>query len=122
MLVYLKEPMGYSEIAGQRIYGSKYARGTFGPRDIPWDLYQKNKEILAHAEYTDDWLSKKFSKQFPSISFTVDTLKDLDDSTLAELARLLGVRYINKAYGRAMDLKERNAIIRSIILALNEQL
>lgn len=122
MLVYLKEQMGYGSIEGQRVYGRKYARGTFGPTDIPYSLWEKHKNCLAPGEYTSKWLETKYKKQFPDIVFTIDSLKELDDSMLSSIAKLVGVLFVDKPYNRSMDLIERRALIKSIILALNDAL
>jgi hypothetical protein len=95
MLVYLKEPMGYSTIEGKRVYGRYYSYGSFGPTDIPRKVYFKHRDVLEEVKVTGDWLSKKTGKVFPSVSFRTTRMSDdLDLETTIEIAELLGIKYI----------------------------
>ena len=118
MLVYLKNPMGYTTIDGKRVYGKKFAYGTFGPTDISIDAYEKYKDILEDAEYTKEWLENKYKANFPDIKFTINTIKNLDYKNLALLAKLVGVKY-HKGVKRKITRAEKNALVRSIKLALS---
>ena len=69
MLVYHKEPMGYTSIGRYRIYGRHFSYGRFGATEIPLKLYIENKGILKEKPITGAWLSKKFNKKFPTITF-----------------------------------------------------
>lgn len=118
MLVYLKEPMGYTQIDGYRIYGTKYAYGSFGPTDVPADLHRKHADILIDAKYTKQWLEEKFNKQFPSISFTVNDLYKMDFQAMVEIARLVGVKYAG-TINKKPTTRERHALRKSIVSFLN---
>lgn len=118
VLVYLKEEMGYTQIEGYRVYGKKYAYGSFGPVDLPADLYKKNKAILEDAKYTREWLEEKFNKKFPAIAFTVDDLYKMKFSAMVEIAKLMGIKYAGVT-GKNPTVRERHALRKSIISFLN---
>jgi hypothetical protein len=118
MLVYLKEPMGYTQIDNYRIYGRKYAYGSFGAVDLPAKLYKKHKNILENAKYTKEWLEEKFNKTFPKMSFTIDDLYRMEFSAMLKIARLVGIDYI-WASKKKPTIKERHALRKSIIAFLN---
>lgn len=118
MLVYLREEMGYTQLDGYRIYGKKYAYGSFGPADLPIELYKKNKKILEDAKYTKAWLDKKFGKDFPAISFTVDDLYKMKFSSMVEIASLMGIKYAGPT-NKNPTVRERHALRKSIISFLN---
>lgn len=122
MLVYHKEPMGYIQLGLQRVYGKHYCKGRFGPTDLDYNIWQNNKDILIEAEYTKEWLENKYKKEFPPIEFKISTLKNLDDRTLKQLAILVGVKFHNKWGSPRLDQQEKNAVIRSVTLALNDKL
>ena len=69
MLVYLKNSMSYTVINDQRVYGRKFAYGSFGPANIPVNIYKEKRDILEEAEYTKEWLDNRFNYEFPNISF-----------------------------------------------------
>lgn len=94
MLVTLKEPMGYSTINGHRIYGKCYAYGSFGPTNIPREVYFKHRDVLEETKVTGNWLSKKTGKKFPNVSFAITKMSELDFKTIIEIGELLGVKYI----------------------------
>jgi hypothetical protein len=120
MLVYFKEPMCFIELDGYRIYGRKYAYGTFGSTDIPLELYNEKRHLFVDAEYTPQWLERRFGKKFPPITFTAQDLYSLEDARLAELAITLGVQY---HYRKSVELstRERHALRKSIISFLNRR-
>lgn len=118
MLVYLKEPMGYTVLDGFRVYGRNYAFGTIGPVNLPYDVYGKNKDILVEAKYTKDWLERKYGKQFPDISFTSKDLDTLDFNIMSEVANLIGIKH-HRGRGKPTDT-ERRALKRSILLELSK--
>ena len=94
MLAYTKEPMGYTSIDGKRIYGENFNFGRFGPTEITYKTYLKNKEILKECPITSEWLSKKLNRPFPDMQFTLTNLRnELDNDKIIELARLLGIEY-----------------------------
>lgn len=118
MLVYLKEPMGYTQISEYRIYGKKYAYGSFGPTNIPYDLYKANYDILEDAHYTKRWLDSKFKREFPHISFTIQDLYKMDFSLMVEIAKLVGVKYTG-SLKKEPTTSEKHALRKSIISFLN---
>ena len=119
MLVYLKEPMGYTELDGYRVYGCKYAYGSFGSTDLPMAIYKKYKDRLEHAQYTTEWLEKKFNRPFPKLAFTIDSLYKMDFLVLVEIAKLVGIDYRVRAKKNPTVI-ERNALRRSVISFLNK--
>lgn len=118
MLVYFKEPMSYTIIDGYRIYGRRYAFGTFGSTDVPESIYRENRAALIDAEYTNQWLERKFKRHFPPISFTINNLYEMEDERLIKLATLVGVKCV---YPKTHELtvKQRHALRKSIIYFLN---
>lgn len=117
MLVYHKMPMGYAQLDGYRVYGRKYSRGSFGPTDIPRELYKKHRDNLEDAIYTQEWLEKRFNKSFPPISF--DASLAVSDDMLKLIAELVGVKV---SYGKRheLSLPEKNALRRSILLHMSD--
>ena len=111
MLVYLKTPMGYTQLGPYRIYGRKYAYGSFGSTDIPKGLYEENKNILEEAEYTGDWLSDRFDKYFPNIKFKLSELYRINNESLYEIAEGVGIKYLRK---KKLSVAEKRALCRSI--------
>jgi hypothetical protein len=111
MLVYLKKEMGHCKIDKYRIYGKKYAYGTFGSTDIPPEMYKKNKDILEEAEYTRVWLENKFDAIFPDVTFRMSDLYKMDFNSLVSIIRSMGVDYIMSA---RPTQKEKRALCRSI--------
>lgn len=111
MLVFLKEDMGYIKLGNYRIYGKKYSYGRMGPTDIPYDIYKEYNNILECAEYTKEWLDKKFNTEFPDISFLLKDLKKIDTDTLIQIANCVGIKYIKS---RWMKPNEIRALCRSI--------
>ena len=118
MLVYLREPMGYTELEGHRVYVRKYSYGSFGSTNIPVIIYKKYKDILEDAQYTQDWLEKKFNNKFPNISFDVNDLYKMNFKTMIDLAILMGVKCKSSAKKKA-SIIERHALRKSIIYFLN---
>lgn len=118
MLVFLREPMGYTQLDGHRVYGRKYAYGSFGPTDLPTDLYKKHKDILEDAKYTKVWLDNKFKQNFPDIAFTASDLYRMDFEAMVDIARKMGIKYVWTT-NKKPTTKERHALRRSIIAFLN---
>lgn len=118
MLVYAKNPMGYLSLGPHRIYGKYFNYGRFGPANIPKKLYRANKDILVEAEYTTEWLEEKFGGKFPELQFKLSEFWRVDTETLVELARLVGVDYINRR-GKPTDLELR-ALRRAILIKITE--
>jgi hypothetical protein len=118
MLVYFKEPMGHTVVDGYRIYGRKYAYGSFGSTDLPLNVYKENRELLEDAEYTTAWLEKKFKRGFPPLSFTIKTLYEMQDDKLIQIATLIGIKS-NYSKTQELTIKQRHALRKSIIYFLN---
>lgn len=110
--------MGSSNIDGYRIYGECYSYGRFGFTDIPKDIYLENKEILKEAKYTRRWLENKFGVEFPDISFTFSTMKNLPFNKTIELAKCLGINYIGSSIKSRPH--ERRALRVAIIKILTD--
>lgn len=103
--------MSYTLINDKRVYGRKFAYGSLGPTDISIDVYNEKKDILSEAEYTREWLSNKFGKEFPNISFKPSQLYKLDLSTLTQIAHGVGIKYIRT---RKISVQEKRALCRAI--------
>jgi len=114
MFVYLKEPMGCTTLDGKTLCGKYYARGSFGPTSVTRDFFHKNKDRLEEFEFTSEWLSRKFSKQFPAVSFTPTTFWLIDFKTVIDIARLVGIDYVSKGNREYSDIEKR-ALRRSIL-------
>lgn len=119
MLVYFKEPMSFVELEGYRIYGRKYAYGSFGSTDIPLELYNSHRHLFLDAEYSPQWLERRFGRKFPQITFTAQDLYNMEDAKLAELAIALGVKYYYRKTAE-LSIKERHALRKSIITFLHK--
>ena len=109
--------MGITKIDGKDIYGKYYARGVFGPTSISRECFFIHKDILEEFEYTQDWLERKYSVPFPSISFTPKVFWTLDFKTVIDIARLVGIDYVSRGNKEYSDI-ERRALRRSILLKL----
>lgn len=119
MLVYLKEPMGKTEIDGYIITGEYYNYGKLGPANVPRKVFLKNISILIEVPITDKWLSEKFNKDFPEVKFTITQMFEMDWTTLVQIARLMGIPYIDS--GRKAPSKEyRKALRKSVIGKIDE--
>jgi hypothetical protein len=114
MLVYLSQPMSACKIDGQPVYGKYFARGSFGPTNIPKATYLKNKDILEEFVITSEWLSRKFGKEFPSIAFTPSTFWTIDFQLVIEVARVLGIDYKSRGNKEYSDIEKR-ALRRSVL-------
>jgi len=101
-----------------RIYGEYFNYGRFGPSDIPKKLFRAHKDILVEAEYTTEWLENKFGGKFPELSFKLSEFWRIETETLIELARLVGVDYINRR-GKPTDLELR-ALRRAVVARITE--
>lgn len=112
MLVYHKEPMGYTSIEGQRVYGKCFSYGSFGPTDISRSLFRKNRDILEEFVYTTKWLEEKFNKKFPNISFKISEFYKIDFELLVKIAKTIGIEYIKSR--KSSDL-ERRALRRAVL-------
>jgi hypothetical protein len=114
MLVYHREPMGYTCIEGKRIYGKYFAGGRFGPSVVTRATYLKFKGLLEEFTFTSDWLSRKYDKEFPPVSFTPYTFWTVDFKTVIDIARLIGIDYKSKGNREYSDIEKR-ALRRSVL-------
>lgn len=117
MLVYLKNPYGYTTIGGKRVYGKSYAYGTMGPTDIGMKEWEAHKDVLEEATYSCEWLEKHFGLNKRGFSFTFSDLKKIPFRELVLIAKYVGVQYVGpiKTVG---SIKERNSLIKSIGIRL----
>ena len=97
MLVHLKEDMAYTQLDQYRIYGMKFAYGSFGDTDIPWELYREHANILEEGFYTSDWLKNKYGRDFPSVIFKISEMRKLDFDTIIEIAKGLCINFITSS-------------------------
>lgn len=93
MLVYTKNPLGYTTINGKRVYGEYYAHGSFGPTNLSLDVVNIHRDVLREVPVTKEWLDEKTGEDFPDVSFYRDTLKRMDFSVCVEIAQKLGIPY-----------------------------
>lgn len=113
MLVYHKEPMGYTSIGDKRIYGEYFNYGRFGPTDIPRSVFRKNKELLEEAEYNGEILGKMFGAEFPTVKFKLSEFWRVDFEVLIEIAKALGIKYLKNR--KALTNIERRALRRGVL-------
>lgn len=119
MLVYLKQPMGYTSIDGKRIYGRHFCHGKFGPTDIPRKLYKKNIDILEEVEYNKEILEEYFPGVFPNISFKISKLYKLSNDEIVELAHALGIDFIYNR-NKKMPTIVRRGLSKAVVRALTD--
>lgn len=94
MLVYHKDPLGYTEIEGKRIYGRKFAYGKMPPAEISFAKYKENASCLETIPYTNTYLSRRFGGAFPPVEFHhVWDLLGLSWPNIVELAKAIGISY-----------------------------
>lgn len=86
--------MAYTQLGQYRIYGKKFAYGSFGDTDIPWDLYKEHVNILEEGYCTSDWLKNKYGRDFPNVTFKVSEMRKLNFDTIIEIAKGLGINFI----------------------------
>ncbi len=117
MLVFARQSMGYTSVAGKRVYGEYYSRGSFGHTEITHEDFRKNKNILIEAPITSEWLRDRFDIEFPEVSFTYGKMHEqVEFDTLIEVAGLLGIKFIKgrKSVTKSEKRSLRRAIIRVI--------
>jgi len=115
MLVYHIEPMGYTSVDGQRVYGKYFSYGRFGPTEITYKQFCKYRDILVECPITGEWLTNKFGKKFPDCSFKYTEMRKLDFATLIKIARLLDIDYRKPRHPTDRDRRAlKNAVIRKI--------
>lgn len=90
MLVHAKNPQGLLKIGNYRIYGIDMVQG---PTDVPFEVFDANREILEHATYREGYLRKLFKRHFPEIAFRYDELRYLPDTTLNTLCECIGLEF-----------------------------
>lgn len=116
MLVYLKNNMSYTILDGKRIYGRKFAYGSFGPTDISISTYKEQQNILEEAEYTKEWLDNKFGKNFPNITFKLSGLYKIEINILIQIAYCVGIKYLQRY---KISVHEKRALCRAIKRVIN---
>lgn len=114
MLVYHKEPKGYMSFGSLRVYGRQYAYGTMGPTDVPKKIYDEYKRYFIDAEYTREWLERKYKHEFPDVKFTVDSLQRLKWNIMVRVAKGVGVEFAGRANVKP-TVSERYALKKSIL-------
>jgi len=116
MLVYLKEPMGYTTVGKYRVYGRYFDYGRYGPTDIPISLYRENRDVLEDATYTPEIVKEMFSVDIPAVSFRISMMHLVDFDILVEIACAFGIDY---HVGRNKpSTSEKMALRRSVIARL----
>jgi hypothetical protein len=113
MLVYCKEPMGYTSIDGKRIYGKYFNYGNFGATNISRRVFRKHRDVLEEVEYDERILEKIFGVQFPPVRFKISEFWKVEFDMLIEIARCLGIEYI-KGKNNPTDIEKR-ALRRGIL-------
>lgn len=111
MLVFLKDDMSYTTIGGLRVYGKKFSYGSFGPTDVPIEIYKEKKNVLSEAEYTKEWLDAKYKCEFPDVSFMLSELYKINIYDLINIAKCVGITYHK---GRKITVSEKLALCRAI--------
>jgi hypothetical protein len=103
--------MGCSTVGGYSVHGEFYALGSFGPANIPRDIFLKHKSVLEEIEISQEWLFKKTGRHFPC-SFKPTELYMVDFDITIKIAELLGIEYIKS---RKPTSIEKAALRRAII-------
>lgn len=94
MLVYLKQPMGYTEIEGKRIYGKFYNYGRMGPTKASKEFYWRNKEYLIPVFWDSDTITKVIGRQCPAITpFTYSNMSELTEEEIKSLCAYFSIDY-----------------------------
>lgn len=89
MLVHAKNPRGVLYLAGRQIWGKETGRK---PVDLPFNIYNANKEALQDATYREGYLGKLFGNKFPEVAFTYSEVRWLPDDTLLQLAHCMNIK------------------------------
>lgn len=119
MLVYCKNPMGYTSIDGKRIYGRYFARGSMPPTQLNYSSYYKNRGALESSPYTKEWLEKEYGSFFPNVSFIGQRdLSLMAFQTLVQIVRAMGVDY-RDTKGKWED--EKAGLIETILRLLGDK-
>jgi hypothetical protein len=96
MLVYCRNPLGYTTIDGKRIYGRRFARGSMPPVNLSSIPYWHSRAGLEAVPYTKTWLDAQYGTDFPNVSFVGGRdLMELPCPILIQIVRALGVQYRN---------------------------
>lgn len=119
MLVYHKEPMVRTKIAGYDIYGACYNYGRLGPTNIPIALYRENRDRLVEAPCTQNWLENKFGTSFPNIKFTRNSLRRYDWPTIRAIGIAVGVKCTWPPKRGPKDPRDIRAFIKAIYAKLD---
>lgn len=117
MLVYHIDSMGYTSIEGRRIYGRFFNYGRFGPTEISYDVFRKNRALLEEEYITDEWLNKRFGANFPSVNLKLTEMWKIDFKLLIRIANLLGIKYTKP---RHPTITEKNALRRAIFRTIDD--
>ena len=112
MLVYHKDPLGYTSINGRRIYGEFFSYGRFGPAEVTYKEFREYRDILSELPITGEWLGRKFGKDFPECSFKYSEMRKLDFGKLIEIAKLLDIDYRKPRHPTDID---RRALKKAVI-------
>ena len=98
--------MGRTNLGPYEIRGKYYNYGQFGPTNVPFDFWRKNKDRLEEVRYTSALLGKVFpNKDFSGISFVPSEFYKLPFDKLVRLAHTIGLNYI--ASRKATDIEKR---------------
>lgn len=117
MLVYAKEPMGYTTVDGKRVYGENFNYGRFGPTEISYESFRRYRDVLKEVPMTAAWLATRFGVPFPDICLSfVDTFQHMTFDELVDVAKLIGLRYVKS---RKPSKAEKRALRRSVIRVID---
>ena len=107
--------MGYTTVEGRRVYGKFFNYGRFGPTEMAYEVFRKNRALLEEEYITNEWLSKRFGIDFPSVRFKITEMWKLDFEPLIQVANLLGINYRKSRYPTTTEKRAlRKAVVRKI--------
>jgi len=90
VLVFCKNPRGILHLHSFRIHGRET---KYKPCDIPFDLYNANKDALVDGTYREITLRGLFGVTFPEIAFTYNEIRWLPERTLDTIGPLMVDQY-----------------------------
>ena len=110
MLVHAKNPRGILHLYGYRIHGKETKHK---PRDIPFDLYNANKDALVDGTYREGTLRSLFGVTFPMVAFTYNEVRWLPENTLDAVGPLMVDQY-DRTWSHKKKVDQIKVAIRNV--------
>ncbi|MHA2063189.1 MAG: hypothetical protein ACXABY_02290 [Candidatus Thorarchaeota archaeon] len=107
--------MGYTTVEGRRVYGKFFNYGRFGPAEMPYKTFKKNRELLEEVNITGSWLENRFGGKFPQINFKLTEMWKVEFGLLVQIANCMGIEYKKSRHPNDTEKRAlRKAILRRI--------